>query len=215
MDNVGFHMAFWSLSAITIGSALMIIASRNLIHAVVFLILSFIGVAGLFLTLSADFLALVQILVYVGAIAVLMLFAILLTPRAARDNSKTAMRYPAMLLMGLIIAAGTFVALETDWGGMRDQAIGEQAKIIGESLINEYVLPFEIGAVMLTAALVGAIALAREDEEDMPLHEASLIAEGILPPHTSDVTADTAFVSNGLSGPAGGGAAEAEAGSGD
>jgi NADH-quinone oxidoreductase subunit J len=215
MDNVGFHMAFWSLSAITIGSALMIIASRNLIHAVVFLILSFIGVAGLFLTLSADFLALVQILVYVGAIAVLMLFAILLTPRAARDNSETAMRYPAMLLMGLIIAAGTFVALETDWGGMRDQAIGEQAKIIGESLINEYVLPFEIGAVMLTAALVGAIALAREDEEDMPLHEASLIAEGILPPHTSDVTADTAFVSNGLSGPAGGGAAEAEAGSGD
>ena len=181
MDDVGFHLAFWSLSAITIGSALMIIASRNLIHAVIFLILSFIGVAGLFITLSADFLALVQILVYVGAIAVLMLFAILLTPRAARDNSETAMRYPAMLLMGLIIAAGTFVALETDWGGMRDQAIGEQAKIIGESLINEYVLPFEIGAVMLTAALVGAIALAREDEEDLPLHEASLIEEGILP----------------------------------
>ena len=181
MDNVGFHLAFWSLSAITIGSALMIIASRNLIHAVIFLILSFIGVAGLFITLSADFLALVQILVYVGAIAVLMLFAILLTPRAARDNSETTMRYPAMVLMGLVIAAGAFVALETDWGVMRDQAIGEQAKIIGESLINEYVLPFEIGAVMLTAALVGAIALAREDEEDLPLHEASLIEEGILP----------------------------------
>lgn len=182
MSDVGFHMAFWSLSALTIGSALMIIASRNLIHAVIFLILSFIGVAGLFITLSADFLALVQILVYVGAIAVLMIFAILLTPRAARDNSETTMRYPAMLLMGLVIAAGTFVALETDWGGMRDQAIGTQAKIIGESLINEYVLPFEIGAVMLTAALVGAIALAREDPEDLPIHEASLREEGILPP---------------------------------
>ena len=191
MDNVGFHMAFWSLSAITIGSALMIVVSRNLIHAVVFLILSFIGVAGLFITLSADFLALVQILVYVGAIAVLMIFAILLTPRAARDNSETTMRYPAMILMGLVIAAGTFVALETDWGSMRDVAIGQQAKVIGESMINEYVLPFEIGAVMLTAALVGAIALAREDPEDLPLHEASLIEEGILPPPESAASASS------------------------
>lgn len=182
MSDVGFHLAFWSLSAITIGSALMIVASRDLIHAVIFLILSFIGVAGLFITLSADFLALVQILVYVGAIAVLMIFAILLTPRAARDNEETAMRYPAMVLMGLVIAAGTFVALETDWGPMREAAIGTQAKVIGESLINQYVLPFEIGAVMLTAALVGAIALAREDDEDGPLHTASLREEGLLPP---------------------------------
>ena len=112
MSDVGFHLAFWSLSALTIGGALMIIVSRNLIHAVIFLILSFIGVAGLFITLSADFLALVQILVYVGAIAVLMLFAILLTPRAARDNEESLMRYPAMILMGLVIAAGVFVALE-------------------------------------------------------------------------------------------------------
>ena len=99
------------------------------------------------------------------------------------------MRYPAMILMGLIIAAGTFVALETDWGVMRDQAIGVQAKIIGESLINEYVLPFEIGAVMLTAALVGAIALAREDDEDLPIHQASLIEEGILPAADDDPAA--------------------------
>jgi NADH:ubiquinone oxidoreductase subunit 6 (subunit J) len=204
MSDVGFHIAFWSLSAITIGSALMIIVSRNLIHAVIFLILSFIGVAGLFITLSADFLALVQILVYVGAIAVLMIFAILLTPRADRDNDETLMRYPAMVLMGLVITAGTFVALETDWGPMREAAIGTQAKIIGESLINEYVLPFEIGAVMLTAALVGAIALAREDPEDQPLHLASLREEGILPPE--DAAADGSDDAATLSGaPAGGG----------
>ncbi len=189
MSDVGFHLAFWSLSALTIGGALMIIVSRNLIHAVIFLILSFIGVAGLFITLSADFLALVQILVYVGAIAVLMLFAILLTPRAARDNEESLMRYPAMILMGLVIAAGVFVALETDWGPMREGAIGTQAKIIGESLINQYVLPFEIGAVMLTAALVGAIALARQDDEDLPIHTDSLIEEGVLPPPDGDAAA--------------------------
>ncbi len=207
MDNVGFHLAFWSLSVITIGGALMIILSRNLIHAVIFLILSFIGVAGLFLTLSADFLALVQILVYVGAIAVLMLFAILLTPRAARDNAETPLRYPAAVLMGLIIAAGAFVALETDWGSMRDEAIGMQAKVIGESLINRYVLPFEIGAVMLTAALVGAIALAREDPEDLPLHTDSLREEGILPPLDADTPASTVPADPAPgSAPAGGGA---------
>ena len=192
MSELGFHLAFWSLSAITIGGALMIIVSRNLIHAVVFLILSFIGVAGLFITLSADFLALVQILVYVGAIAVLMLFAILLTPRAGRDNEENSLRYPAAVLMGLVIAAGTFVALDTDWGPMREAAVGTQAKIIGESLINAYVLPFEIGAVMLTAALVGAIALAREDDEDLPIHTASLIEEGILPPPDGDSDGDPA-----------------------
>ena len=192
MSELGFHLAFWSLSAITIGGALMIIVSRNLIHAVVFLILSFIGVAGLFITLSADFLALVQILVYVGAIAVLMLFAILLTPRAGRDNEENSLRYPATVLMGLVIAAGTFVALDTDWGPMREAAVGTQAKIIGESLINSYVLPFEIGAVMLTAALVGAIALAREDDEDLPIHTASLIEEGILPPPDGDPDGDPA-----------------------
>ena len=177
MSDVGFHLAFWSLAAITVGGALMVIVSRNLIHAVIFLILSFLGVAGLYLTLSAEFLALVQILVYVGAIAVLMLFAIMLTPHAGRDNSETPMRYPAAILMGLVIAAGVFVALDTDWGVMREAAVPGQVRIIGESLINSYVLPFEIAAVLLTAALVGAVALAREDPEDAALHRESLALE--------------------------------------
>ena len=165
MNDVGFQVAFWALTVITVGSSLMIIVSRNLIHAVIFLILSFVGVAGLFLTLSAEFIAVVQVLVYVGAISVLMLFAILLTPHASRDNAETSLRYPGLILMGLIIAALTFVALETDWAVVRQEPVGQSTRIIGESLINKYVLPFEVAAVLLTAALVGAIALAREDPE--------------------------------------------------
>ena len=203
MSDVGFHLAFWSLSVVTIGAAMMVVVSRNLIHAVVFLILSFVGIAGLYLTLSADFIAVVQILVYVGAIAVLMLFAIMLTPRAARDNSETSMRLPALVLMGLIIAAGTFIALETDWGSMRGAAIDNQARIIGESLINEYVLPFEVAAVLLTAALVGAIALAREDPEDDALHRASLLEDGLIPPDEPD--AAPALANRSGTNPAGGG----------
>ncbi len=80
------------LAVVTLGSALMVAMVRDLIHAVLFLILSFIGVAGLYITLSADFVAVVQVLIYAGAISVLMLFAILLTPRSARDNAPVLVR---------------------------------------------------------------------------------------------------------------------------
>ena len=177
MSSFGFHLVFWLLAAMTIGGASMIIFSRNLIHAVIFLIISLLGVAGLYLTLSADFIAVVQVLIYVGAISVLMLFAIMLTPRAERDNSESSLKLPAAAVMVLILTATVYVALDTDWGAVRQAALADQARLIGQSLINEYVLPFEIGAVLLTAALVGAIALARQDDEDVAIHETSMQAE--------------------------------------
>ena len=177
MSSFGFHLAFWLLAAMTIGGASMIIFSRNLIHAVIFLIISLLGVAGLYLTLSADFIAVVQVLIYVGAISVLMLFAIMLTPRAERDNSESSLKLPAAAVMVLILTVTVYVALDTDWGAVRQAALADQARLIGQSLINEYVLPFEIGAVLLTAALVGAIALARQDDEDVAIHETSMQAE--------------------------------------
>ncbi len=87
MEDTGSIIAFWLLAALTLGSALAVVAVRDLIRAVVLLITSFLGVAGLYITLSADFVAVVQVLIYVGAISVLMLFAIMLTPRASRDNA--------------------------------------------------------------------------------------------------------------------------------
>ena len=177
MSSFGFHLAFWLLAAMTIGGASMIIFSRNLIHAVIFLIISLLGVAGLYLTLSADFIAVVQVLIYVGAISVLMLFAIMLTPRAERDNSESSLKLPAAAVMVLILTVTVYVALDTDWCSVRQAALADQARLIGQSLIHEYVLPFEIGAVLLTAALVGAIALARQDDEDVAIHETSMEAE--------------------------------------
>ena len=177
MSDFGFHLAFWALAAMTLGGASMILISRNLIHAVIWLVMSMLGIAGLYLTLSADFIAVVQVLIYVGAISVLMLFAIMLTPRAERDNSQTKISAPAGLVVLLVMIATMWVAVDTDWGPVRDGALTEQARLIGESLIKHYILPFEIGAVLLTAALVGAIALARQDDEDGPVHAASLQAE--------------------------------------
>lgn len=163
MTDVGTVVAFWMLAVITVGAALMVVAVRNLVHAVLFLVLSFIGVAGLYITLSADFVAIAQILIYVGAISVLIIFALLLTPRASRDNAETFLQGPALVLaavFGLTVGA---VALVTDWDVAGRGPFSETAAAIGEALLDKYVLPFEIASVLLLAAMVGAIVLVRED----------------------------------------------------
>ena len=163
MDDVGSIIAFWSLAAVTVGAALMVVAVRNLIHAVFFLILSFIGVAGLYITLSADFVAIAQILIYAGAISVLILFAVLLTPRAARDNAETFLEVPGLVLAALVGITIGAIALATDWSEASRGPFPETAAAIGEALLDKYVLPFEIASVVLLVAMVGAIVLVRED----------------------------------------------------
>ena len=157
-------IAFWSLAGLTLGSAAMIILVRNLLHAVLFLILSFVGIAGLYITLSADFVAVTQVLIYAGAIAVLMIFAVMLTPRSSRDNAGNFLQLPALLLSGLVIAGITFVVLETDWREAGRGPFDSTAAAIGEALLTPFVLPFEIASVLLVVAMVGAIVLVREDE---------------------------------------------------
>lgn len=141
----------------------MVVLVRNLLHAVLFLILSFVGAAGLYVTLSADFVAVAQVLIYAGAISVLMVFAVMLTPRAGRDNGENQLRLPALVLSGLVAAAAAFVALETDWRLAGREPFTGTAAAIGEALLDPFVLPFEIAAVLLAVAMIGAIVLVRED----------------------------------------------------
>ena len=165
MEGFGVSVGFWGLAVLTIGSAGGVMWSRNLLHAVLFLILAFIGVAGFFVLLSADFIAMAQVIIYVGAIAVLMLFAIFLTPRASRDNAGTAMAAPALMLGVAIAAVLLFVIYDTDWRIVAEEpAFG--ARELGDALLTTWVLPFEIASVLLTAALVGAIMLARTEQEE-------------------------------------------------
>ncbi|HRC62226.1 MAG TPA: NADH-quinone oxidoreductase subunit J, partial [Dehalococcoidia bacterium] len=82
MESTGIVLGFWLLSGVTVASALLVFLSRNLLHAVLALVLSFLGMAGLFVTLSADFIAVAQVLIYAGAISVLLVFAVMLTPLA-------------------------------------------------------------------------------------------------------------------------------------
>lgn len=163
MDDTGNVIAFWVLAAITVGAAMAVVAVRNLIHAVVFLILSFVGVGGLYITLSADFVAVTQILIYAGAVSVLMLFAIVLTPRGDRGNQETFLRLPALLLALLVAFTLAYVAIDTDWAISEREGFEETASVIGEALLDKYVLPFEIASVLLLTAMMGAIVLARPE----------------------------------------------------
>ncbi len=165
MDGAGVGIAFWALAFVTLGAAGGVMVSRNLLHAVLLLIVTFIGVAGFFVLLSAEFIAMAQVVIYVGAIAVLMLFAIVLTPRTIRDNSETAMVGPAILLGIALATVFLFVIYDTEWAVVTsDPALS--AADLGKALLSTWVLPFEIASVLLTAALVGAIMLVRTPAEE-------------------------------------------------
>lgn len=160
----GFYLvlAFWVFAALTIGSALMVVAVRNLVYAVLFLILSFIGVAGLFLTLSADFLAVAQVLVYAGAIGVLAIFAIMLTPRAGRDNGDGPLAPAAAVLALLVFGVIAVAIFSTNWPVQARAGFSTTAAAIGAAVLNRYALPFEVVSIVLLVAMIGAIVLVRE-----------------------------------------------------
>jgi NADH-quinone oxidoreductase subunit J len=168
MDSTGVVIAFYVLAVMTIGSALAVVVVRNLIHAVIALIGTFAGLAGLYVTLSADFIAITQILIYIGAISILFLFAIVLTPQSNRNNQESFLRLPALALSGLVAAVLIYVAVDTKWALSDAPDFPETASQIGKLLLDTYVLPFEIASVLLLIAVLGSIILVRPEpvEED-------------------------------------------------
>lgn len=157
---------FILFSLITLGAGLAVVTNRNLLHSAFYLILSFVGVAGLFVMLEATFLAVVQILVYVGAIAVLIIFAIMLTRRLM---SKDLIQRNAQWVWSVLGAGGMFivlvlVVLRVNWPIVSSAVPEEAVRSLGISLMSTYVVPFEVASVLLLIALVGAIIIAREVE---------------------------------------------------
>jgi NADH-quinone oxidoreductase subunit J len=166
IDDNGIVVAFWVLSATTIACALAVAVVRNLVHAVLFLALTFVGVAGLYVVLAADFVAVVQVLIYAGAVGVLMTFAIMLTPAADRENSATAFQIPAFVLALLVFLVILYVVRDTSWQVSDREAFATTARSLGEAFLKPYIVPFEIASVLLMTAMIGAIVLTREDADD-------------------------------------------------
>ena len=159
-------IVFIILSLVTLGAAIAVVTTKNLFHSALFLILSFVGVAGFYILLEAPFLAAVQILVYVGAIAVLIVFAIMLTRRLmAKDLVQRNAQWGwSTLGAGLLFAVLGFVLVRVNWPVVEAAVPEETITILGRELMGTYVLPFEVASILLLVALVGSIIIAREKE---------------------------------------------------
>ncbi|MDP6250375.1 MAG: NADH-quinone oxidoreductase subunit J [Verrucomicrobiota bacterium] len=168
-------VAFWILSVIAVFGALVAVRKRNLIHGVFALLVFFAGLSGLFLLLLAEFIAAVQVLVYIGAVGILLLFAIMLTERVTGDDDRRVTSRG--WFWGLVVTAAVFVvlllpAIQQLPPPKAAQTIDPSVKELGHKLMNPYVVTLEVLALLLTAALIGAVTAAQgvrmPKEEDSP-----------------------------------------------
>ena len=152
---------FYAAGALVLGGAVGVVTTRNIVHAALFLLASLLGVAGVYLILFAEFLALVQILIYGGAIVILVLFALMLTRlqefRGPAENPQWFVAALAALGLFVIIAA----AITSTGGRSFTERTGPSVVEIGKSLFTQWAIPFEIASVLLLVALIGAIVIAR------------------------------------------------------
>ena len=192
LQDIVQDMVFWVLSVTAIGAALGVVLVRDLFRAVLLLAGVFVAMAGFFVLLSAEFLAVIQVLIYVGAISILFIFAIMLTQNVRQGNLPNRLQIPAVLFSTLLLAALVVVAAGTEWNLIpagekagvdlvQTQSVNilssealEQAGVVSQEemaqaekagladlLIGPFVLPFEAVSVLLLAALIGGLALAR------------------------------------------------------
>ena len=156
---------FIVLAVLTIGGALGVVVTRNVVHAALALLVSLVAVAGVYLVLFAEFLALVQVLIYGGAIIIVLLFAIMLTRSADYPRVTDNKQWPLAALASLAflgVLAPAFLIYRVEG------SVSQNASFtgIGESLFTTWAVPFEIASLVLLVALIGAIIIARSDEEE-------------------------------------------------
>src|SRR4051812_37754560 len=162
-------LIFYALAALVLLCGAMVAFSRNMLHAAFALLGTLAGVAGLYMFLGADFLGLAQLLIYVGGILVLLLFAVLLTTRIGDVGANNrSLGLPAALPVAAAVVVGlVLVAVRTPWVLTTPVATPTTARL-GDAFLREYLLPFELVSVVLLAALVGAMVLARRAANTPP-----------------------------------------------
>ncbi|MCA9935499.1 MAG: NADH-quinone oxidoreductase subunit J [Anaerolineales bacterium] len=179
---MGAQIIFIIVSVFTIGAALIVVTNRNLFHAALALMASFLGVAGLYVLLEAGFMAAAQLLVYIGAISILIIFAIMMTRRLMQAtempfNAQWGLGLFASILVlaVLVFVVGNYWPLQPDAVGflqtttpVNDEVIQTSITTLGQAFVEKdgYVLPFELASVLLLAALVGAILVAWPPSEE-------------------------------------------------
>ena len=164
------QVLFLIFAAATLGSAFMVVTTKKMIHAAFWLIATLFGIAALYALLNAGFIAMVQIVVYVGAIAILFIFAVMLTRKDLRDSAKPLNKNWTWAALFAVLSFGGLFSLLRQWTGFSQAGAPEMpagmdmVTELGTALVSPdaYILPFEVASVLLLAALIGAVYVANE-----------------------------------------------------
>jgi len=163
--NLPQHIAFGLLAVMMSVSSILVVTARNVVHCALYLVMVLAGVAGIYILLAAEFLAAVQVLVYIGAIVVLFLFGIMLTRAPIGRSGGLDNDQRGLAAMVAVAVAALLGALLIDgFGDAKIELDGPQRSAdVGLEIFQSYVIPFEVVSVLLLAALIGAVVLARRD----------------------------------------------------
>ena len=167
MFAVDGGIVFWIISFVIVLSALMVVTLKNIFHCALVLVLCLFSVAGIYILLNAEFLAAAQVLIYVGAVAILMIFAVMLTSQLASTKIRQTTESALVAFFLCIIFLLSTILLVTKTGIWRytEKALPvDNIVIIGKYLMTEFMLPFEVVSVLMIAAMIGAILLARKEK---------------------------------------------------
>jgi NADH-quinone oxidoreductase subunit J len=167
------QIIFWFLSLLTVGSAIMVVASRNPVHSILFLIVTFIALTGHYIMLNAQFLAIVNLIVYAGAIMVLFLFVVMLMNLNRQGEPQKNLW---MLVAGIMAGGGLLLVVVMAVKDMtgKPRTIDVEGgnigliKELGQRLFSDYVIPFEVSSILFLSAMVGAVLLSRKKEQITP-----------------------------------------------
>ena len=161
---MGIDIAFWVLAIVGVAAALSVVLQTNVFRAALALVLCFVAVAGLYITLSADFLAAIQILIYVGGISILIILGVMLTRDEQHGSLSNRFAFPALLVAAAFLGILIFTVTKTPWVISYAAPLAPTTASLADKLLGAggYILASQIAAVLLLAAIIGAIVLVRE-----------------------------------------------------
>jgi NADH-quinone oxidoreductase subunit J len=163
------NVAFWIVAVVMAGAAIGVVRTKNVVHAALFLVVVLAGAAAQYILIAAEFVAWVQVLIYIGAVIILFLFGIMLTraPMRPEGNLDNDQRWPAAIVAAGLLAV-LIVLLVDAFGDKEIELADDLLQVgrtgpVGNSIFRQFVVPFEVVSMLLLAALVGAVAIARRD----------------------------------------------------
>ncbi len=163
-----YNIFFYLFALITLASAFFVVSAKNVVHSGFYLLFTFFGVSGLYVLLGADFIAVTQIMVYIGGILILLLFGIMITNKITNIEIKSGSVniVPAIIGVGIFSGALVSILTRTNWNETKKVIPETTINSLGKILITDYILVFELLAILLLVVLIGATSIARRNKEN-------------------------------------------------